>query len=92
MQETECKQQRETQNPKQAPGSELSARSPTRGLELTNREIMTWAQVGRLTDSATQAPPSDIFNPHLQGFLDDQRTGNSLRDRKRITNDLKKLG
>ena len=62
------------------------------GHELTNREIMTWAQVGRLTDSATQAPPSDIFNPHLQGFLDDQRTGNSLRDRKRITNDLKKLG
>ena len=33
--------ERETQNPKQAPGSELSAQSPTLGLELTDREIMT---------------------------------------------------
>ena len=34
--------ERETQNLKQAPGSELSARSPTRaGFERTNREIMT---------------------------------------------------
>ena len=30
-----------TQNSKQAPGSTLSAQSPTRGLELTNRGIMT---------------------------------------------------
>ena len=26
------------------------------GLKLTDREIMTWAEVGRLTDWATQAP------------------------------------
>ena len=33
-------------------GSRLAAVSaePNAGLELTNREIMTWAEVGRLTD------------------------------------------
>ena len=41
-------------------GSRLWAVStdPEVGLELTNREIMTWAEVGRLTDWATQVPPS----------------------------------
>ena len=29
---------------------------PDAGLELTDREIMTWAEVGRSTDRATQAP------------------------------------
>ena len=29
---------------------------PDAGLELTDRGIMTWAEVGRLTDWATQAP------------------------------------
>ena len=37
----EGQRDRETQNLKQAPGSELSAQSPMAGLELTNREIMT---------------------------------------------------
>ena len=39
-------------------GSRLWAVStePDAGLELTDREIMTWAEVGRLTDQATQAP------------------------------------
>ena len=39
-------------------GSRLWAVStePDTGLELTDREIMTWAEVGRLTDWATQAP------------------------------------
>ena len=39
-------------------GSGLRAIStePDVGLEPTNREIMTWAEVGRLTDWATQAP------------------------------------
>ena len=46
----------ETRNSKQAPGSELSARSPDVGLELLNWEIMTWAEVGRLTDWATHVP------------------------------------
>ena len=39
-------------------GSRLWAVStePDVGLELTKREIMTWAEVGRSTDWATQAP------------------------------------
>ena len=39
-------------------GSRLWAVStePDTGLELRDREIMTWAEVGRLTDWATQAP------------------------------------
>ena len=39
-------------------GSRLWAVStePDAGLELTDREIMTWAEVGRLNDQATQAP------------------------------------
>ena len=39
-------------------GSRLRAIStePDTGLELTNCEIMTWAEVGRLTNWATQAP------------------------------------
>ena len=51
----EGQRERETQNPKQAPGSELSAQRPTRGLNsLMNCEIMIWAEVGCLTDWATQ--------------------------------------
>ena len=44
-------------------GSRLWAVStePDTGLELTDREIMTWAEVGRLTDQATQAPPAKIL-------------------------------
>ena len=39
-------------------GSRLRAVStePDAGLKLTDCEIMTWAEVGRLTDRATQAP------------------------------------
>ena len=39
-------------------GSRLWAISPEpdAGLELTNREIVTWAEVRRSTDWATQAP------------------------------------
>ena len=29
---------------------------PEAGLKLVNREIMTWVEVGHLTDGATQAP------------------------------------
>ena len=44
-------------------GSRLWAVStePDAGLELTDREIMTWAEVGRLTDWATQAPLKLIY-------------------------------
>ena len=44
-------------------GSRLWAVStePDAGLEPTDREIMTWAEVGRLTDGATQAPPDFFF-------------------------------
>ena len=39
-------------------GSRLWAVStePNVGLKLTDHEIMTWAEVGRITDWATQAP------------------------------------
>ena len=37
----EVQRERETQDMKQAPGSELSAQSPTTRLELTSCEIMT---------------------------------------------------
>ena len=34
---------------------------PNVELELMSREIMTWAEVGRLTNWATQAPQKDTF-------------------------------
>ena len=45
-------------------GSRLWAVStePDVGLELTDREIMTWAEVGRLTNQATQAPHVCAFS------------------------------
>ena len=44
-------------------GSRLWAVStePDAGLKLTDHEIMTWAEVGRLTDWATQAPLHKTF-------------------------------
>ena len=44
-------------------GSRLRAVSlePDAGLELTDCEIVTWAEVGCLTDWATQAPPELLF-------------------------------
>ena len=50
MQAGEGQRERETKNPKQAPGFELSAQSTDAGLEPTNREIMAPAEVGRFTD------------------------------------------
>ena len=43
-------------------GSRLWAVSPEpdTGLELTNRDIMTWAKVGCLTDWAIQAPKNNL--------------------------------
>ena len=37
------------------------------GLELTDREIMTWAEVGRITDRATQAPSETHFFTNYLG-------------------------
>ena len=44
-------------------GSRLWAVStePDAGLELTNYEMMTWAEVGHRADWATEAPPSTFF-------------------------------
>ena len=44
-------------------GSRLWAVSPEpdAGLELTDHEIMTWAEVGRLTNQAAQAPQLTYF-------------------------------
>ena len=39
---------------------------PDAGLELTDREIMTWAKVGRSTDWATQAPLKYFKNIQFQ--------------------------
>ena len=53
-------------------GSRLWAVStePDAALELTDREIMTWAEVGRSTDQATQAPHLPGFQSQmLQGFI-----------------------
>ena len=45
-------------------GSRLWAVStePDAGLEPTNCEILTWAEVGHLADWATQVPPQQAFN------------------------------
>ena len=51
----EGQREREIQTLRQAPGSELSARVHHMA-ELKSGEIMTWAEVGHLTDWATQAP------------------------------------
>ena len=40
VQAGEGQRERETQNLKQAPGSELAAQSPMGGLQLTNLEVM----------------------------------------------------
>ena len=47
-------------------GSRIRAVStePDAGLKLTDHEIMTWAEVGRLTDWATQAPLQDFCYKH----------------------------
>ena len=44
VQVEEGQKERESQNPKQAAGSELSA-EPNTGLELADHEIMTWVKV-----------------------------------------------
>ena len=51
----EGQREKETQNPKQAPGSDLSAQSLMQGLN-SNSEIMTWAKVRHLMYWATQVP------------------------------------
>ena len=64
--ETECEwvrgREREGDTEAEA-GSRLWAVStqPDVGLKLTSCEIMTWAEVGRSTDWATQAPLNSIF-------------------------------
>ena len=52
-------------------GSRLGAAStePDAGLELTNREIMTRAEVGRSTDWAIQAPPPPLLSIFIPVLL-----------------------
>ena len=54
----EGQRERETQNVKQAPVLWTVSTEPDVGLERANHVIMTWAEVGCLTDWAPQAPPS----------------------------------
>ena len=51
-------------------GSRLRAISPEpdAGLELTDLEMVTWAEVGRLTDWATQAPLIFLLITELPEF------------------------
>ena len=63
--ERECKsgRGRERGRHRSKAGSRLQAVStePDVGLELTSREIMTWAKVGHLTDWAIQVPPAKVL-------------------------------
>ena len=55
---------RETQNPKQAPGSE-----PDEGLELKNRKIMTWAKSRTLNRLSHQDAPIARFLKLIFDFI-----------------------
>ena len=57
--------ERETQNPKQAPGSELSAQSPTRGWN--SRTVRSWPE----RKSAAQ-PTEPLRGPYIYSFLRDR--------------------
>ena len=63
----EEQRERETQNPKQAPGSELSAQIPTWGLnpwtDLSRNHDLSWNRM--LADWATQEPPHCSPFEHL---------------------------
>ena len=61
--EAECEIGRGRERGSNRTRSRLQAVStePDTGLEPTNREIMTWAEVGRSTDWATQAPQVLFF-------------------------------
>ena len=63
--ETECEQRRGRERGRHRIRSRLQAPScqhrARRGARPTNGEIMTWADVGRLTDWATQVPPMFLF-------------------------------
>ena len=61
--------ERETQNLKQVPGSEVSAQSPTAGLKPMSCEIKTGAKVWHSTDWAIQVPLSLFFRIALPAFL-----------------------
>ena len=71
----EGQRERETQNPKQTSGSEPSSTEPDAGLELTDREILTWAEVGSLTDWVTQVPPNLHFCLQGLGFCSEVLMG-----------------
>ena len=48
--------ERERENASRGGAEREGDTEPDAGLELTNQEIMTWAEVGSLTDWVTQAP------------------------------------
>ena len=58
---------------------------PDAGLELTDCEIMTWAEVRHLTDWATQAPQVYFFIVYFNLFWDRDREHERKRDRERHT-------
>ena len=62
---------------------------PDAGLELTDRKIMTWAEVGRLTHWATQAPQDLILKQDMG--LGEQR-GQVMGPFRKIGNGVKPQG
>ena len=65
--------QREKGDTESEAGSRLwpVSTEPYTGLKLTNREIMTWAEIGHLTDWATQVPQNSFkrgFHLHLSYY------------------------
>ena len=74
----ESQRERETQNRKQAPGSEPSAQSPTRARTHGPRD-RDLAEVGRLTDCATQAPHPPTLKEYYSTHTKDPITGNTCK-------------
>ena len=64
---------------------------PDTGLELTDREIMTWAEVRRLTAWAIQAPHSVIYFWERERERQSMSMGGAKRGRHRIRSRLQAL-
>ena len=75
----EGQRERETQNPKQAPGSEPSAQSPARGLNSQTASSWPEPKLGRSTDWATQVSQKTL------SFKSNFRFTAKLRRRYRIS-------
>ena len=79
--------ERGRQNPKQAPGSELSAQRLTQRL---NSQAMTWAKVGHMTNWATRATLSFFYvNVYFSFWERERERAQEGSERERETQNLK---